>query len=186
MSMNKLTLGPIELHIDLSFSGFLITDLEKNIHMNEADYLNNDELWTKDLASWLSFIKGDFTLNCPPIVRQSSCFSIGLNFTNDLTLRGLNKKWRQKNEQTDVLSFPVCHEIMPALQDDCVELGDVVISVAMAQRQAREQNHSLQYELRWLVTHGLLHLLGWDHPDSQSLTKMLTFQEQLILISGNV
>ena len=53
-------------------------------------------------------------------------------------------------------------------------------------RQALEQVHSLRHELRWLVSHGLLHLLGWDHPDDPSLEAMLQLQEQLLDSGGNV
>ena len=48
-----------------------------------------------------------------------------------------------------------------------------MISVNTAQRQAQQQGHSLPTELAWLATHGLLHLLGWDHPDEESLMQML-------------
>jgi probable rRNA maturation factor len=59
-------------------------------------------------------------------------------------------------------------------------LGDVVISVDTAHQQAQQQGHSLQTELAWLATHGLLHLLGWDHPDEESLLEMLNQQETLL------
>jgi probable rRNA maturation factor len=59
-------------------------------------------------------------------------------------------------------------------------LGDVVISVDTADRQAQEQGHSLETELAWLATHGLLHLLGWDHPDEESLIGMLNQQKTLL------
>jgi probable rRNA maturation factor len=61
-------------------------------------------------------------------------------------------------------------------------LGDVVISVDTAHRQAQQQGHSLKTELAWLATHGLLHLLGWDHPDEESLMEMLNQQETLLQI----
>ena len=61
-----------------------------------------------------------------------------------------------------------------------------MISLDTARRQASEQQHSLNRELRWLVSHGLLHLLGWDHPDDTSLAAMLQLQEQLLDGGGNV
>jgi len=66
----------------------------------------------------------------------------------------LNAEWRGSQAPTDVLSFP---------QDDEVVLGDLVISVEMAVKQAQERSHGLQDELRILLVHGLLHLLGYDH-----------------------
>ena len=62
----------------------------------------------------------------------------------------------------------------------CLELGDIFLSVETAIHQAKEHNHSLNFELQWLVSHGFLHLLGWDHPSSASLEKMLAVQENLI------
>ncbi len=61
-----------------------------------------------------------------------------------------------------------------------------MLSVETAEHQAEEQGHSLERELRWLVSHGLLHLLGWDHPDDQSLAAMLALQEHLLDIGGSV
>jgi len=61
-----------------------------------------------------------------------------------------------------------------------LELGDIVISVPTASRQAAEHGHSLARELLFLASHGLLHLLGWDHPDAHSLAAMLARQEALL------
>ncbi len=67
-------------------------------------------------------------------------------------------------------------------EDEAEELylGDIVVSVNTAQRQAQQQKHSLLTELAWLAAHGLLHLLGWDHPDEESLIQML--KQQVILL----
>jgi rRNA maturation RNase YbeY len=61
-----------------------------------------------------------------------------------------------------------------------LELGDIVISLDTAARQAPEHGHSLERELLFLASHGLLHLLGWDHPDGASLAAMLERQERLL------
>jgi probable rRNA maturation factor len=61
-----------------------------------------------------------------------------------------------------------------------IELGDIVISIPTAERQAPEHGHSLQQELLFLASHGLLHLLGWDHPDEASLAAMLSRQDALV------
>lgn len=67
-----------------------------------------------------------------------------------------------------------------ALESEPLELGDIVISLETAARQAAEQGHTLEHELLFLASHGLLHLLGWDHPDEASLTAMLARQEALL------
>jgi probable rRNA maturation factor len=83
----------------------------------------------------------------------------------DARVRALNRQYRRKDAPTDVLSFPAfapsaLRRGRPAAE--CF-LGDVVIAVGVARRQAREAGHSLQTELRVLALHGLLHLLGYDH-----------------------
>jgi len=76
---------------------------------------------------------------------------ISIAFVNDKAMRGLNRKFRGKNKTTDVLTFP---------GDDACE---IVISVDRAKRQAIEEKHSLATELRYLLLHGILHGLGYDH-----------------------
>lgn len=66
----------------------------------------------------------------------------------------------------------------PAL--GALELGDIVISLDTAARQAPEHGHSLEQEMLFLASHGLLHLVGWDHPDDASLAAMLARQERLL------
>jgi probable rRNA maturation factor len=72
----------------------------------------------------------------------------------DARVRALNRRYRRKDRPTDVLSFPA---------DEPGELGDVVISLGVARRQAGTAGHALGTELRVLALHGLLHLLGYDH-----------------------
>ena len=91
--------------------------------------------------------------------------AVGLNgqvtvlLTTDRTLRDLNRRFRGKDEATDVLSFPSTN---PAPGPEKIA-GDVAISVETARRQATEQGHALGVELRVLMLHGLLHLAGYDH-----------------------
>ncbi len=148
--------------------------------------LTKAEFWEKDLRTWIEFVRGEKSLFCHDVVRNTLIFSMGLQFTDDQTIAALNAKWRQKNEKTDVLSFPVLDENIVIPQDQFVELGDVIVSIPTADSQASEQDHSLSNELRWLVSHGLLHLLGWDHPTPKKLQEMLCCQQQLLTINGNL
>lgn len=72
---------------------------------------------------------------------------LSIAFVDDATMRGLNRKFRGKNKTTDVLTFP----------------DEIVISLDQARRQAREEKHSLATEVRYLIAHGVLHALGYDH-----------------------
>jgi probable rRNA maturation factor len=113
---------------------------------------------------------------------KASGYEIALRLTDDPEVQQLNDQYRQQNKTTDVLAFAAIDETMPQTQldGDPLYLGDIIISVDTAQRQALEQNHGLNTELLWLASHGFLHLLGWDHPDEGSLMKMLECQARLL------
>lgn len=90
-----------------------------------------------------------------------SGLDLDLTFVGDARIRTLNRSFRQKDKATDVLSFPL-QDKKRARKGDCF-LGDVVISVPTARRQAKEQGRPLLDELLFLIIHGTLHLLGYDH-----------------------
>lgn len=107
-------------------------------------------------------------------------------FVDNSAIRQLNLAYRDKDKATDVLSFPWSdggNQASQALQhDDFADfLGDIVISVETAGRNAAAEGHSTLNEIRWLVLHGLLHLLGFDHErDNGEMVAMeLTLRDQL-------
>lgn len=83
---------------------------------------------------------------------------VSIAVVSDRRMRALNRQFRGKDTTTDVLSFPATH--MPGVS---TFLGDIVIAISVATRQAREAGHSVSTELKILALHGLLHLLGYDH-----------------------
>ena len=82
-------------------------------------------------------------------------------FVSDRTMRALNRRWRGKRGTTDVLSFPAEQAELEKLSG--ATLGDVVISVEQAARQAGEHGLTFDEEIAQLILHGLLHLCGYDH-----------------------
>jgi len=84
---------------------------------------------------------------------------VTLAFVGDRAIRTLNRKWMKKDKPTDVLSFPLGEKAA----DGRFYLGDIVIAVPVAARQARAKGHALDRELRLLAIHGFLHLVGYDH-----------------------
>lgn len=84
---------------------------------------------------------------------------ISLSFVGERAIQTLNRKFMKKNKPTDVLSFPLGEKA----PDGKFYLGDIVIAVPVAFRQAKAKGHSLDRELRLLAIHGFLHLLGYDH-----------------------
>jgi probable rRNA maturation factor len=82
-------------------------------------------------------------------------------FVSDRAMRELNRRWRGKGGTTDVLSFPSAQDEFEKVEG--LRLGDVVISVEQAARQAGEHGLSFETEVAQLILHGLLHLCGYDH-----------------------
>ena len=81
---------------------------------------------------------------------------------DDETMVGLNRKFRRKNKTTDVLTFPADDSYFePGARGR--PLGDIVISVDQARKQAAEERQALATEIRYLILHGILHALGYDH-----------------------
>ncbi|CAJ1972320.1 unnamed protein product [Sphenostylis stenocarpa] len=99
---------------------------------------------------------------------------------NDEFIRKLNKEWRDEDHATDVLSMS---QHIPELKIPILMLGDIVISVETAARQAEERGHTLLDEIRILMIHGLLHLLGFDHEISEEAEEEMEREEEILLKS---
>jgi len=97
---------------------------------------------------------------------------------DDATIRSLNRQYRKKNKATDVLAFPMNEGPGPGLESGL--LGDVVISLPTATRQAAEHDRPIIDEVTFLLAHGLLHLLGYDHGNTREERKMNARTEDLL------
>lgn len=130
--------------------------------------------WSNWLQVWFDSLSTDNDL-------APDC-EIGLQLTCDRQIQKLNHQYRSLNKPTDVLAFAATESeiILPVEMAEPLYLGDIIISLDTAARQARLQNHVLAVELAWLASHGVLHLLGWDHPDDNSLRSMLRQQSKLV------
>ncbi|KAF3446720.1 hypothetical protein FNV43_RR11900 [Rhamnella rubrinervis] len=103
---------------------------------------------------------------------------LSLLLCNDEFIRKLNKEWRDEDHATDVLSVS---QHIPDLKLPVLMLGDIVISVETAARQAEERGLTLIDEIRILMVHGLLHLLGFDHEISEEAEAEMEKEEELLL-----
>ncbi|TMQ26853.1 MAG: rRNA maturation RNase YbeY [Nitrospirae bacterium] len=109
---------------------------------------------------------------------------LGILFVGDQRMRGLNRRYRGKDRTTDVLAFAMREAFTPqASRLTPNMLGDVVISVPAAWRQAKEAERSLDEELAWLLVHGILHLCGYDHERSEKEARRMHRRERMILRS---
>lgn len=97
---------------------------------------------------------------------------------DDATIRELNRQYRKKDRATDVLAFPMHDGSGP--QTTPALLGDVVISLPMARRQAAERDRPIVHEVTFLLAHGLLHLLGHDHASKREEREMTARTEALM------
>ncbi|GAA3537460.1 MULTISPECIES: rRNA maturation RNase YbeY [Nocardioidaceae] len=98
------------------------------------------------------------------------------------TIAELNERWMEKEGPTDVLAFPM-DELRPGLVNEEPEegvLGDLVLCPAVAERQGEAAGHGTLAELELLTTHGILHLLGYDHAEPEEHKVMFGLQDQLL------
>lgn len=146
----------------------------------EAHDLTRQPLWEQWVEAWLS------DLVAPPLASEG--YELGILLTDDREIQRLNRDYRGQDKSTDVLAFATADDTSaPDWMADCpVYLGDVVISMETAlrlqQSMAQRSNaaHTLTEEVAWLAAHGILHLLGWDHPNDLRLNQMLEKQAQLL------
>ena len=102
---------------------------------------------------------------------------LNISFVEDEYMTELHIKWMDEPGTTDVLSFPMD---MPEQPGEVVTLGDIVISPVVAATQALNQGHSTEHEIYILATHGLLHIIGYDHADKADEKVMFELQEKIV------
>lgn len=114
----------------------------------------------------------------------SDLAEVSVTLINNEGIQKLNNKFRNKDNPTDVLSFPASEldeelELNP--ETNAYFLGDVVISLEMADKQAIEYGHSLEREVSFLTVHSILHLLGFDHEISKDEEQIMFSKQEEIL-----
>jgi probable rRNA maturation factor len=124
---------------------------------------------TKEIASLLDFVLLEMDLN-------PEC-ELNVVFVDEMEMTELHIKWMDEGGPTDVLSFPMD---LPETEGEAVTLGDIVIAPSVAQEQALAAGHSPHHEMYILATHGLLHILGYDHAEKEEEKVMFDLQEALV------
>lgn len=112
----------------------------------------------------------------------SASGSVSLSFTSEDEIRALNEQYRDMDEPTDVLSFPLFEEgglFVPPIGWEEVPLGDVVVAPAFVRREADEAGRPFERELAVVVFHGVLHLLGYDHDTDDRREEMWRAQDAI-------
>ncbi len=130
---------------------------------------------------------------CTRAYSESLC--AGVYLTDDNGIREKNLAFRQIDSATDVLSFPMLDakngklkysEVDKDRVNDCIMLGDIVISMDRVNSQAEDYGHSVSREMAFLVCHGMLHLIGYDHMKPNDEKRMLETQEATLVSLGYV
>ncbi|MDF2607194.1 MAG: rRNA maturation RNase YbeY [Bacillales bacterium] len=142
------------------------------------DFLDEKGLLTEsvitNLDSLLKFAANKLDFN--------SDAEVSVSFVDNNEIQELNKQYRNKDYATDVLSFPLEDDIdeIAAITGPEVAIGDIIISVEKAKEQAEEYNHSLERELGFLIIHGFLHLIGYDHETDDDEKTMFNLQKEIL------
>ena len=109
---------------------------------------------------------------------------VSVSFVSNIEIKNLNKIYRNKDIVTDVLSFPLTGSdgsVEINQETGAVLLGDIVISLETAVKQASNYGHSLEREIGFLTVHSMLHLLGYDHETSQLDQRIMREKEESVL-----
>ncbi len=108
---------------------------------------------------------------------------VSVSFVSNTEIRNLNRDYRGKDKSTDVLSFPLSDNGVYDINNETGAsiLGDVVISLETAMKQAEMFGHSLEREIGFLTVHSMLHLLGYDHETSPLDSRIMREKEEAIL-----
>lgn len=108
---------------------------------------------------------------------------VSVTFVNNEQIKEYNAQYRNKNIETDVLSFPMgengVYDVNP--ETGAKILGDIVISIEKAQEQAKAYGHSMQREVGFLTAHSMLHLLGYDHENNNLERVRMREKEELVM-----
>tara|TARA_Y100001978_G_C23562785_1_gene370160 strand:+ start:101 stop:658 length:558 start_codon:yes stop_codon:yes gene_type:complete len=170
----------ISMEIDLVFkNAYEFVPIKFN-SINKQDTIFKNIFWEKTFLKWIKILFKEFNKSLPASILNKRSFSFSFEIVDNATIAELNKKWLNKAGPTDVLSFPIIPKDELKNDFNCIELGDIFVSLEMAINQSLEYNNSVEEEIIWLSSHGLLHLLGWDHQDQNQLENMLKVQEYLI------
>lgn len=104
-------------------------------------------------------------------------FEVSVSFVTNEEIKTLNREYRNVDSETDVLSFPMDDDDE---FDGIIILGDIVLSTQRIIEQAKDFGHSLEREMLYLTVHSMLHLLGYDHMDSEEKDEMRSREKEIM------
>ena len=114
------------------------------------------------------------------VLELEDVYALSLIVCGPLTIKRINREYRNIDKVTDVISFALLDSGEDAEYEDEIELGDIFINRDRVYAQAAEYGHSAKREFVFLFVHGLLHLLGYDHMEKEDERKMFALQKKIV------
>jgi probable rRNA maturation factor len=148
--------------------------------MIKVNIVINTKSWKKKIKSPKIYFNKKFKKILKIISefkKKNIIFTILL--TNSLEIKKLNKKFRNKNKPTDVLSFPYfSKKKLKTTKDKNLYIGDIAVSYEIVNSRCQKDNFFLEFDKVWI--HGFLHLLGYDHIKNKDYLKMIKIEKKII------
>ena len=142
---------------------------------HELNIINNTK---ENVSSLNSLYKEIIEATCETLKIKDN-LSLSVSFVSPYMIRKYNREYRNIDRVTDVISFAM-EDSFNYEYEGKREIGDIFICVTRAKSQAKKYGHSLKRELAFLFTHGVLHLLGYDHQSSEQEKEMFGLQEVIL------
>ena len=152
-----------------------------NTKMINADVVVENKLWNKKINNPSNYIKKKIKKISKFNSLKKRRFSLTILLTGNSKMKYLNKKFRNKNKTTDVLSFPNLGIVdLKKRTNTKTYLGDIALSYEIINRRSKTSNFDLEFDKVWI--HGYLHLLGYDHKKIKDYKVMKKIEEKIIKI----
>ncbi len=141
------------------------------------EYINqtNEKSW-KNYKPYINLIVSRIKL----VMKLEKQYEFSIILVDSNKIHEINREYRNIDKETDVISFASLDDELVFDLNEVIELGDIFINVDAIRSQASDYGHSLKREFCFLVTHGILHLLGYDHMNKEDEKKMFDLQEEIL------
>ena len=171
-----MTKKEINVFIENIYEDFNLEEYGVNI----SELISDSVLMTEHFLSQDINVQNSCLNNC-----EFKSLYFDVVFTNDEKIHEINREYRQKDCTTDVITFAIfadSPEDEKFIFDNEVNLGEVIISLDTALKQSKDNSHhqtTFKDELYFLLAHGILHLMGYDHQDEKTLNEMWQLQKEM-------
>ena len=149
--------------------------------MINADVVVENKLWNKKIKNPGSYIKKKIKKIFKFNSLKKRRFSLTILLTGNSKMKYLNKKFRNKNKTTDVLSFPnLGTSDFKKKNNTKIYLGDIALSYEIINRRSKNSNFNMEFDKMWI--HGYLHLLGYDHKKVRDYKAMKRIEDKILKV----